>query len=65
MAKSEAQKRADAKYRKSKVKRVPLDLLIADYEVIKGYANDTGQSVNGLIKKALHNELKKDNVNIF
>lgn len=40
-------------YRKDKLKRVPLDLKIEDYEKLKEAAAKAGETVNGFIKKAI------------
>lgn len=40
-------------YAKSKLKRVPLDLKIADYEKLKQVAEQSNETVNGYIKKAI------------
>ena len=40
-------------YRKDKLKRVPLDLKIEDYEKLKEAATRAGETVNGFIKKAI------------
>lgn len=40
-------------YRKAKLKRVPLDLKIEDYEELKEAAAKAGDTVNGFIKKAI------------
>lgn len=46
-------------YKKSNYRRVPLDLRIQAYDVLKAHAESTGQTVNGFIKKAIANELKR------
>lgn len=40
-------------YRKDKLKRVPLDLKIEDYEKLKEAAAKAGETVNGFVKKAI------------
>ena len=47
-------------YKKSNYKRVPLDLRIQVFDAIRAHAESTGQSVNGFIKKAIANELKRE-----
>ncbi len=47
---SEAQKRASQKYIKKNIKRIPLDVTKADYEIIKEAAGKLDMSVNGFIK---------------
>lgn len=50
---TEAQKRANIKYRKENVKRIPLDVQKEKYEEIAEAAASKGESVNGYIKKAI------------
>ena len=50
---SEAKKRADWKYKKTHLKRVPLDLTFEKYEIVKNAATAAGESVNGYIKAAV------------
>lgn len=49
---TEAQKRATKKYVKENIKRIPLDVQISDYELIKKAAEKLNMSVNGFIKAA-------------
>lgn len=53
MGASKAQLKAIAKYKAKKIKRVPLDMRIEDYEEMKSAASVAGESVNGYIKKAI------------
>lgn len=57
---SEAQKRATQKYKAKSVKRVPLDMQTADYESMKKHAENTGESVNGFIKRAISETIERD-----
>lgn len=50
---TEAQKRANIKYRKENLKRIPLDVQKKKYEEIAKAAASKGESVNGYIKKAI------------
>ena len=56
---TEAQKKANIKYRKDNVKRIPLD--VQKYEEIASAAASAGESVNGYIKKAIDQRLESDN----
>lgn len=56
---TEAQKRARYKYEKEKLKRVPLDLKKEEYEQLKAYTERTGESVNGLIRRLIRNEIER------
>ena len=49
---TEAQKRANIKYKEKSIKRIPLDVQKEKYEAIKAAAEAVGESVNGYIKTA-------------
>lgn len=53
IATSEAQKQAVKRYQ-SKMKRIPLDVSIQEYSIIKHAADLNQESVNGYIKKAIN-----------
>lgn len=53
MAYNESSYEASKRYKASKIKRVPLDMQIADYEALQMVANKTGEKVNTYIKKAI------------
>ena len=57
----EAQKKANIKYRKENLKRIPLDVQKEKYEEIASAASAAGESVNGYIKKAIDQRLESDN----
>ena len=48
------------KYKKENIKRVPLDLNIKDYEKIKGHIQETQETVNGFIKRAINETMERD-----
>lgn len=48
-------------YKKSKLKRVPLDLTIEKYNVVKSAADNASESLNGYIKKAIDQRMNRDN----
>lgn len=48
------------KYAKEHLKRVPLDLQLKDYEELKAYTERTGETVNGFIKRAIREAMKRD-----
>ena len=60
MALTEAQKKANSKYREKSIKRIPLDVQKEKYEEIKAAADKTGESVNGYIKKAIDERMKQE-----
>jgi len=53
MAMSDKRKEYLYDYQKTKLKRIPLDVTISDYEGIKSHADKQGESVNGFIKRAI------------
>ena len=56
---TEAQKKANIKYRKENVKRIPLDVQKEKYEEIAAAAEKAGMSVNGFIKEAIDEKMFK------
>ncbi len=56
---TEAQKKANIKYRKENVKRIPLDVQKEKYEEIKAAAAAAGESVNGYIKTAVDMRMER------
>ena len=48
-------------YQKSKLKRIPLDVQKEKYEEIKAAADRSKESVNGYIKKAIDERMKREN----
>ncbi len=47
------------KYAREKLKRIPLDVKLEDYENIKQAAARAGQSINGFIKQAIKDRINK------
>ena len=60
MALTEAQKKANSKYREKSIKRIPLDVQKEKHEEIKTAAGKTGESVNGYIKKAIDERMERE-----
>ena len=60
MASTEAQKRASMKYTAKTYRRIPLDVRKEYYEVIAKAAEAAGESVNGYIKKAIEERIRRD-----
>lgn len=60
MAYTESGYKAAKKYREAKIKRIPLDVQISDYERIKAAAESNGESVNGYIKRAIAQRMERD-----
>ena len=57
---TEAQKRANTKYRKDNIKRIPLDVQIEKYEQIQKAAAEAGESINGYIKRAIDERMERE-----
>ena len=51
---------ASKRYKADKIKRVPLDMQIGDYEKLKAAADAAGESVNKYIKKAIVLRMERD-----
>lgn len=47
-------------YAKDKLKRIPLDVSIEKYEQIKNHTDNTNETVNGFIKRAIDETMKRD-----
>ncbi len=60
MAMSDQRKEYLYKYQKDKLKRIPLDVPIPDYERIKAHAEGHKESVNGFIKRAIADTIKRE-----
>lgn len=48
------------KYQRDKLKRIPLDVTIEKYNIIKEAALRAGESVNGYVKRAIDERLEHD-----
>ena len=57
---SDATKRATYKYHAAKIKRVPLDMQLSDYERVKAAADRAGLAVNTWIKQAIQEKLSSE-----
>lgn len=60
MAYNEASYKAANEYKKKNIKRVPLDMQIADYEKLKAAADACGEKVNEFIKKAIQQRMDRE-----
>ena len=49
----------DIEYAKKNLKRIPLDVTKEKYLEIKAMAEESGESVNGFIKKAIEQRLEQ------
>lgn len=47
-------------YKAKKIKRIPLDVQLSDYELIKVAADASGETVNGYIKTAIRLRMERD-----
>lgn len=60
MTLTEAQKKANVKYREKSIKRIPLDVQKEKYDEIKSAASAAGETVNGYIKKAINDRMERE-----
>ena len=60
MALTEAQKQSRYEYAKKNLKRIPLDVQKEKYEEIKTASEKVGETVNGYIKKAIDERMRRD-----
>lgn len=49
-------------YKAKKIKRIPLDVQLSEYELIKATAEASGMSVNGYIKQAIRQAMDRDEI---
>lgn len=61
MVYTEASKKADMKYKKAHIKRIPLDVQREKYDEIKSAADRAGETINGYIKKAIEERMQREN----
>ena len=61
MAYNENTYQASKKYREKNIKRVPLDMQISEYELLKYYAEVSGEKVNQYIKIAIKQRMEREN----
>lgn len=55
---------AQTKYKKEKMKRIPLDVQNEYYEEIKEHSIKMNESVNGFIKRAIAETMENDKKNL-
>lgn len=55
---------AQKKYYKEKMKRIPLDVRVEEYENIKKHTEKINETVNGFIKRAIAETIENDNKNL-
>lgn len=60
MTLSDKRKESMYNYAKKNLKRIPLDVPKEKYDVIKAAATAAGESVNGYIKKAVDERMKRE-----
>ena len=59
MPRTPAQNKATYKYNKEHIKRVPLDMQLAEYEDLKQVADKVGEPVNTFIKTAIRERIAR------
>jgi len=57
---TEAQKKANIKYRQDNIKRIPLDVQKSEYDNIKTAADTAGEKVNAYIKEAIRQRIERE-----
>ena len=60
MPNSEKKTRYNIEYAKKNLKRVPLDLQIEKYNIVKAHADRKGESLNGFIKRAIDETIQRE-----
>lgn len=64
MAYNESSYKAANAYKKNNIKRVPLDMQIAEYEQVKAAADACGEKVNAYIKNSIRERMARDGFGI-
>ena len=64
MAYNESSYKAANAYKKNNIKRVPLDMQIAEYEQVKAAADACSEKVNAYIKNAIRERMARDGFGI-
>lgn len=57
---TEKRKESMYEYAKKNLKRVPLDMQKSTYEQIKAHAESRRETINGFIKRAISETMKRD-----
>ena len=60
MARTKASNEAQYKYNSTHLKRIPLDVQLSEYDLIKAFAEASGESVNGYIKAAIRQRMERE-----
>ncbi len=60
MTYNESSYKSSQKYKSKNIKRIPLDVSIAQYEAIKAHADARGEKVNSFIKRAILEAMERD-----
>lgn len=60
MTYSEKKKAYNQKYAKEKLKRIPLDVSKEKYDQIKRHTEQTNETINGFIKRAIDETMERD-----
>lgn len=61
MAYNEKRKIASMRYIREHIKRVQVNYQLDEYARVKAYADARGETVSGLIKRAVREEMQRDN----
>ena len=60
MAYNDKSKAYVKKYKADNIKRVPLDMQRAQYEIVQTHAQAQGESVNGFVNRAIDETMERD-----
>lgn len=58
MTTSKAQIEATLRYKAKAYKRIPLDMKLEEYEAMKRYTDNTGESINGFIRRIIKENIE-------
>lgn len=60
MAYNDAQKKAHYKYAQKNLKRIPLDVQLSEFDIIRQHADAAGEPINTYIKTAIRSRIASD-----
>lgn len=60
MPTTESQKKATAKYKKANIRRVALEMQKSEYDLLKTHADAQKKTVNGYLKEAMREKMRKE-----
>lgn len=57
---TESQKAATRRYKQKNIRRIALEMQNAEYILVKGHADSSGETVSGYIKAAMRDRMRRE-----